>query len=202
MKQVQPISKREQKRLAIIEAASHIFLERGYHASSMDDIAKVAGVAKQTIYSNFENKHFLFLAVMGNECDKKYSVLRESYEKGDVLSTLENFCENFIDLISSKESIALRRLLHTESAQNPELAKIFYENGPKLSLDELKNYLNHQQEKGRICCENTEELAYLFLNSLVADYLIADMLSSPPLRTREEIISSTINMFKNFAKVL
>src|SRR5690348_10057779 len=52
---------------AIREAAATLFLQRGYQATSMDDIAAAAQVSKQTIYTHFAGKEELFAdLVLGN----------------------------------------------------------------------------------------------------------------------------------------
>src|SRR5437764_7215203 len=68
-----PVSASERKRHAIVDAACAEFLREGYSASSMDEIARRAGVSKPTIYSHFGNKERLFLAVIGGELTKVYA---------------------------------------------------------------------------------------------------------------------------------
>ncbi|HEX5203875.1 MAG TPA: TetR/AcrR family transcriptional regulator, partial [Actinoplanes sp.] len=51
------------KRQAILEAAIETFLHSGY-AASVDEIAAVAGVGKQTVYRHFHDKQTLFLAAV------------------------------------------------------------------------------------------------------------------------------------------
>src|SRR5579863_5246167 len=48
------------RRLAIIEAAFETFIDQGYAATRLDDVAKRAGVAKGTIYLHFKDKQALF----------------------------------------------------------------------------------------------------------------------------------------------
>src|SRR5258708_3987725 len=55
-----PGGRSARKRQAIIEAATTLFLEQGYQGTSMDDIAAVAAVSKQTVYKNLADKQPLF----------------------------------------------------------------------------------------------------------------------------------------------
>lgn len=71
-----PISRRDrqrQTREALIFAARSVFADVGYHAASLDQIARHAGFSKGAVYSNFENKAALFLAVMDANFDLAYS---------------------------------------------------------------------------------------------------------------------------------
>ena len=55
-----PGGRSARKRQAIVEAATALFLEHGYQGTSMDDIAALAAVSKQTVYKNFADKQQLF----------------------------------------------------------------------------------------------------------------------------------------------
>jgi AcrR family transcriptional regulator len=57
------------KRFAIVRAARQTFLEGGYAQTSMDSIAKAAGVGIKTVYRHFEDKDDLFSAVMQAACN-------------------------------------------------------------------------------------------------------------------------------------
>ena len=54
--------RRAETRAKIIAAAHGLFVERGYPATSMEDIARTAGVATRTIYLHFESKAAVLLA--------------------------------------------------------------------------------------------------------------------------------------------
>src|ERR1700730_5251623 len=56
------------KRRQIIEGARQVFMQQGFDAASMGEIARVAGVSKGTLYVYFENKEQLFEAIVGQEC--------------------------------------------------------------------------------------------------------------------------------------
>src|SRR5678816_1225396 len=75
-----------QNRSRVLRAATDSFLAHGY-ASSVDEIARRAGVAKQTVYSHFPSKDALFKAVAN---DLAHSVLVE-LEGGDLRATLVRF---------------------------------------------------------------------------------------------------------------
>jgi AcrR family transcriptional regulator len=51
-------------RLELLRAANRLFLRRGFHDTSINDIAEAAGVTRGAVYSNFETKDDLFLALL------------------------------------------------------------------------------------------------------------------------------------------
>jgi AcrR family transcriptional regulator len=56
--------RKERTRARLVETARRVFLERGFHGASLDDIADNAGYSKGAVYSNFASKADLFLAVL------------------------------------------------------------------------------------------------------------------------------------------
>jgi AcrR family transcriptional regulator len=57
-------TKGERTRAALIEASYHLFLSRGYHGTSMRDIARAADIALGGIYNHFDTKEDIFLAML------------------------------------------------------------------------------------------------------------------------------------------
>jgi AcrR family transcriptional regulator len=64
-------------RTELIAAARRVFMRRGFHAASLEEIAEEAGFTKGAVYSNFAGKDDLFLAVL----DEQYSQRTEAYAK-------------------------------------------------------------------------------------------------------------------------
>jgi AcrR family transcriptional regulator len=56
--------RKAQTRADLLGAARQVFLERGFHGATLDEIAEAAGYTKGAVYSNFEGKDALFLAVL------------------------------------------------------------------------------------------------------------------------------------------
>lgn len=82
------LSKGEQTRQAIIEAAFDIFRERGYHGTSMRQIAERAGIALGGIYNHFASKEDIFAAVL--DAYHPYRVMLPKLEevRGDTVEEL------------------------------------------------------------------------------------------------------------------
>jgi AcrR family transcriptional regulator len=57
------VERREQTRQELVSAAEECFVSRGFHASSVDEVAERAGYTKGAVYSNFASKEDLFFAV-------------------------------------------------------------------------------------------------------------------------------------------
>ena len=79
-----PLSRRDRQqrtRESLIDAARSVFSEDGYHAASLDRIARVAGHSKGAVYSNFANKSALFMAVMDRNLELAGEDLQDPFEE-------------------------------------------------------------------------------------------------------------------------
>jgi AcrR family transcriptional regulator len=60
---------RTARRAQLLDVALEVFVEQGYHAASMDEIADRAGVSKPVLYQHFPGKLDLYLALLETSCD-------------------------------------------------------------------------------------------------------------------------------------
>ena len=72
--------KADQRRAALAEAARTLFLEKGYDATTMDEIAAAAGFAKGTLYHYFSNKAALLRAIRADFEEQIISRIRPRVE--------------------------------------------------------------------------------------------------------------------------
>jgi AcrR family transcriptional regulator len=72
------IQSREQTRRRLLEAAARLFGEKGFRATSVDDIAEAAGFSKGALYYNFETKDQLFEALVEEHIDVMVGGLEEA----------------------------------------------------------------------------------------------------------------------------
>ena len=69
--------RREQTRDDLIAAADRLFVDGGFHATSLDQIAAAAGYTKGAVYSNFASKEDLFFAVYERRADRSEAQMTE-----------------------------------------------------------------------------------------------------------------------------
>ncbi len=67
---------RSQRRAQLLEAAQAVFVENGYHAAAMEDIADRARVSKPVLYQHFPGKLELYLALLDTHCDTLEQLVR------------------------------------------------------------------------------------------------------------------------------
>ena len=110
MKKEKP-TKGEVTRLTIEDAALTLFMEQGYHATSMRQIANQAGLALGGIYNHFSSKEDIFAAIIVDKHPYKQILPLVLAAKGD---SAEEFIRN------------AARALVTELGNRPELLKLFF----------------------------------------------------------------------------
>ncbi len=110
----------------LLESARQIFAKNGFQGASVDMIAEHAGYSKGAVYSNFESKEALFLALleerMSEEIGELRTLLSRSGSAEDIMQALE-------DKYRSLEKQEIWCLLATEfqlqAGRNPEFAAPF-----------------------------------------------------------------------------
>ncbi|RKG30994.1 TetR/AcrR family transcriptional regulator [Acinetobacter guerrae] len=117
-----------EKRARILEAAKALFLKLGYHGSSMNQIAKDAGVTKLTVYNHFQDKESLFTCAIQETCTECIS------EQQFCLTSQSQFqavffdaCECALKMIYLPEAIKLEHVLLELAAEKSPLAQHFFE---------------------------------------------------------------------------
>src|SRR5262245_50036065 len=123
----------------VLRAATSSFLARGY-GSSVDDIARRARVAKQTVYQHFANKDELFKAVAG-ELAKQITV---GLGRGDARESLLAFALEYRRRALGAQGIATFRTLVPEVPRFRALARDMYANTAGAMVRRLAEFL---QEK-------------------------------------------------------
>jgi TetR/AcrR family transcriptional repressor of mexJK operon len=140
-----------EKRAAILDAAKTLFLAKGFDGTSMDAIAASAGVSKLTVYSHFGDKDRLFKAAVVSRCDEQMPAAMFAVAVGTpARQALLTIARGFHGLIHSDEAIALHRMMIANAGQSPHLAELFYEAGPKRTLDGFERYLQAAVQAGQL----------------------------------------------------
>jgi TetR/AcrR family transcriptional regulator, mexJK operon transcriptional repressor len=142
------------KRRAILEAATVLFLENGYRGTSMDQIARVAQVSKQTVYKHFSDKESLFNAIVTatvNEAsDSVAAGVRDLQDSGDLAADLRELARRELELVMQPRILQLRRLVTAEAARFPSLGQMFYERGPGRTMAELAAVFERLADRGQL----------------------------------------------------
>jgi TetR/AcrR family transcriptional repressor of mexJK operon len=151
------------KHSQIVAAAKAAFEDKGYRVS-MTDIAKRAGVAKQTLYNHFASKEALFATVI-TDCGA--SVLATLAQDGlSMKDKLIQFSYALRQLAMTAHGVSSYRAMTAEAHQFPELAASFYAQGVGVTHQKLQDVLQQATESGSLACPDVVLAADMLLSML------------------------------------
>ena len=113
----------------LVAAALDVFVERGYEATTLADVARRAGVTKGTIYLYFENKEALFKAVVRETIVPVIAqgeALAQSFT-GSARDLLERLVREYWRLVGETRLAGIPKLMMAEAATFPELTRFYYD---------------------------------------------------------------------------
>lgn len=117
--------KRSEKRDRILRAAEAIFLDKGFHAASMNEIAEAADVSTPHLYNFYASKAALALAVQLKMGQETFDALKTAMSAGKKNPS----CESIFD---SRRSSLMLTILTECTTRNPDIKEKITENGARL----------------------------------------------------------------------
>ncbi len=158
-----PYNARNPRTLSIIEAASHLFIEHGYQVN-MAEVARRAGVAKQTVYTHFGTKDRLFEAAIIHLIQP----LRQLLEVNDrgIRESLIEYGRHHLERWLDTRTAGLSRRLIAEAARFPQAAHSLYNNSMHAVSERLAERIATADRRGEIAVQDSRVAAELLLGML------------------------------------
>ncbi|HEL4234060.1 TPA: TetR/AcrR family transcriptional regulator [Stenotrophomonas maltophilia] len=126
------IDRNEQRVTLILQAALQCFLAKGFHQTSMRDIAQAAGVSLGNLYNHFPGKEAIILAVAVAESEELAPMLQRLAASDGERAQVLVFLQDFHALCRQPEWATLAVEVLAESARNPAVAEAFATNRRQL----------------------------------------------------------------------
>jgi len=104
------------KQRRIMDALAELTAEQGYEATKISDIVKRAGVARKTLYDNFEGKEEVFLAAFDAARDEALHRVEEGAAEGDWRERLEGGLAGFLGYVAEQPTLAQMCMIEAFSA--------------------------------------------------------------------------------------
>lgn len=167
---------------AILLAAGHLFMERGYEAVSLDAVAQAAGVSKATIYTRYADKDALFAAVLSHECERV--VFADSFFQAadqPVRDTLILFATRFLNLVTGEKAMQMNRVLVAEFGRAPRMAELFYETAVLSLKNRFAAWLEVETGRGRLNVRDPHGAAWRYLGGVKGEVHLRASFGLPPV---------------------
>lgn len=144
-------------------AALGEFCDKGYGAC-VDDIARRAGVVKQTLYHHYGSKDSLFREALKGLADE---LLVDLERRSDSLrEDLLRIAESYRVKVMSEQGLALHRMMVAEAPRFPELARTLYESGFAPAWSGLARLLKQAMDRGELRQDDPELVADMLFSLL------------------------------------
>lgn len=142
------------KRHAILEGATEAFLANGYSRTSMDDVARLAKVSKQTIYMHFGDKDQLLteivMSIISNAGDDVDNAITKLGDSVNLEADLQAHARRQLAAVLQPRPMQLRRLVIAEAVTFPDLGRAFYELGPGRTIAALAAVFQRLTKRGQL----------------------------------------------------
>lgn len=171
------------RRAQILEAAAKTFAQKGFHRTTIKDVANEAGIADGTIYNYFRNKTGLLLGI--------FERMQQTVQQDDTLSQLEDldvraFMRLFLSqpLVTLKEdNFELFRIIVSEMMVNDELRVLYQEEVLQPTIRLAEPLLQQWVDTGAIKPIDVS-LTVRAISGMVMGLMIESILGDPLLEAK------------------
>jgi TetR/AcrR family transcriptional regulator len=161
--------RKESRPAELLAAALEIFVERGFAAARLDDVAARAGVSKGTLYLYYSSKEELFKAVVRENIVPLIEQYRRDVEQSDATSDvlLSDFFHAWWSRFGATRLAGICKLVIGEAGNFPELARFFQEEVVLPNLQLLLTIAQRGVDRGEFKPMDVEAAVHLWMAPLV-----------------------------------
>lgn len=147
-------AKRERRKEArpgeLLAAALELFVEKGYAATRVEEVAQRAGVSKGTLFLYFSSKEELFKAVVRENISGRFAEWARELETYEGSSAeLVRYCmHTWWERVGSTKASGIPKLMMSEAGNFPELAKFFQQEVVQPGDDLIRRILQRGVDRG------------------------------------------------------
>jgi AcrR family transcriptional regulator len=170
------------KLLHLIDAAEVIFLQKGFHTATMNDVAKAAGMSKKTVYQLIDSKATLFTALIEHHAEKLVMpAIEADWSMNEILV---QFLLRLGAFLLSPAQISLIRLIMAEYTHSNDFGRVFHQKRVMKSKMELENWLI------RICATDyfevvdAREMAAMLFGMALGEFHLGVLVGFRPIPTK------------------
>ena len=183
-----PIRSDEETRHLLIESAGKQFETNGYAGTCMADVAERAGVSTKTVYRLFPNKADLLAQVVSDRIGQfMLEIDADALNALPIAEALERILIAYGTLTLSEQSVAIHRLVISESGKFPEIGSAFHELAIRRANEGIAAWLRRQCERGLIMLDDPSTAAGMLRGMIAMDPQRAVMLGQRVTPAQEEI---------------
>ena len=188
----------------ILDTARQVFLERGYDATSLDEVATASGVSKTTVYNNFKDKEALFSAVVLSVTERAEQIISElgATLRGDepVAARLTAVARTLAYGVLNPAVVQLRRLAISEALRFPDIVTAYWDRAPARTLALLTESFTQMAAQGELDPGDPAAAAALFAYAVLGPYQDQALLQPSRPVTRADLDQHADNVVAAFLR--
>jgi AcrR family transcriptional regulator len=167
------------KHEAILDAAAAVFGARGL-AAPLEDVARAAGVSKQTLYNRFGGREGLIAAMVARRRETVTAALHAPGADDRLEETLTRYAAALLERYLSPDQTAMLRVAVAAVGDYPEAARAIYEAGPAEARRQLAAFLERERKLGRLAFADAESAAETFAGMVAGHVMVGALLGALP----------------------
>lgn len=187
------------KRNNILNAALTLFSQKGYSATTMDDIAALCSFSKTVLYQFYDSKEELFADLFLSKTDlfRVETNPLLAYENITLHRYLEMIGLYFLGLFDDPNRLNLMRVVMSEIHTFPQIGEMMYQNTVDRAASEVANQLaafNELHSKTEMDCKLVAR-SYL---GMLYSFVLTDQILCPSIHpyTKEQIVTFAAELFE------
>jgi AcrR family transcriptional regulator len=146
----------------IVDAASELFVELGFQATTMDKVAQRAKISKLSIYRHFDNKEALFSAAIAAHCHQFAPHALSEGVDGSAEDQLVVAASSLLRTLLSPEVRSVEAMIIADKTNSKSLSKLHYEAGAAYVIDQIEALLRQLHARAVLNVPNPPLSARLF----------------------------------------
>jgi len=186
----------ERRHRDLLATATRLFLEKGWDATSVDEISRVSGVAKRFIYARYPDKAALFIGAVERFIAEQIGTLHSpAPPPADVEAGLVAFGARLLELALQPDVLAFLRLFIAQAPRFPDLAKLFVERNRQRNLGEIARLLAVYLDRGAIEGDLEMRAEQFFILVVGIPQRLAMLVGREPRQEEERRLRAAIRLF-------
>ncbi|MDX2233133.1 MAG: TetR/AcrR family transcriptional regulator [Hyphomonadaceae bacterium] len=176
----------QRKSEGILDAAAEAFAARGLEAP-MEEIARRAGVSKQTIYNHYGSKDELLRALFDRRREAVIEPLGPLHDDEPLQDRIAAYVQGMLTAYVSEGYLGIMRSAVVASVTRAEVGRMVYDTGPRIGRARTAAFLAREAAAGRLAIPDADEAADVLFGMAVGATFLRVMLDVPVERRPEHI---------------
>lgn len=192
--------RKESRPAELLAAALGMFVDKGYAATRLDDVAGRAGVSKGTLYLYYPSKEELFKAVVRETIVPKIDAYRREVETSAAPTErlLTNFFHAWWQHFGVTELAGIIKLVVAEAGNFPEVARFFQEEVVAPNDDLLRTIVQRGIDRGEFKPIDVDAAVHVWLAPMVLKAIwmnsVEQICPMHPCLTGERVLRAQVSM--------